>query len=115
MEIHYTTHQLELTQALKDFIADKMQRLLHRDATIDKLNISLRVENITHLAEGDLRLNGHDIHATAKSSDMYETIDILVDKLVTQITKLKEKSTNHHPHHAKDPHIEPNQDDNDSA
>jgi putative sigma-54 modulation protein len=99
MEIHFTTQHVELTDALKTFTEDKMARLEHRDPSIEKVNITLRVENITHIAEGSLHLNHTDIHATAKSNDMYETIDVLVDKLLSQITKHKEKLTNHHPHH----------------
>ncbi|MES2216785.1 MAG: ribosome-associated translation inhibitor RaiA [Pseudomonadota bacterium] len=98
MQIHFTTQHIELTPALKTFTEEKMARLQHRDPDVDKVNITLRIENITHIAEASLRLNHTDIHATAKSNDMYETIDVLVDKLLKQITKHKEKLTNHHHH-----------------
>jgi putative sigma-54 modulation protein len=99
MEVQFNTHHIELTPALKTFTEEKMERLQHRDPAVEKVNITLRVENITHIAEGSLRLHNFEIHATAKSNDMYETIDVLVDKLLSQITKHKEKLTNHHPHH----------------
>jgi putative sigma-54 modulation protein len=83
MEVQFNTHHIELTPALKTFTEEKMERLQHRDPAV----------------QGSLRLHNFEIHATAKSNDMYETIDVLVDKLLSQITKHKEKLTNHHPHH----------------
>jgi putative sigma-54 modulation protein len=109
MEIHFTTQHIELTPALKAFTEEKMARLNHRDPNIEKVNITLRIENITHIAEGSLRSSNTDIHAIAKSNDMYETIDVLVDKLLTQITKHKEKMTNHHHHHDHDHDLDDNE------
>jgi putative sigma-54 modulation protein len=96
MQVHYTTQHIELTDGLKTHTEDKMAKLQQRDAAIDKVNVSLHIERGIHIAEGSLRLNGSDIHATAKADDMYAAIDSLADKLLTQITKHKEKIISHH-------------------
>ena len=65
------------------------------DDSIKNMSVVLHVENLTHIAEATLVIDGTELHATAKSNDMYSAIDELVDKLITQITKHKEKHTGH--------------------
>jgi putative sigma-54 modulation protein len=56
----------------------------------------LTVEKLEHKAEATIHLAGGAIHADAVESDMYAAIDGLVDKLARQVTKHKEKLTDHH-------------------
>ncbi len=94
MQIHFTGRNIEVTPALKTFTEEKMTRLSHRN-TLSKINVVFHVENVTHIAEATIHLNGSDIHASAKADDMYAAIDMLVDKLAGQITKHKEKHSDH--------------------
>lgn len=95
MQLHFTGRNLELTPAIKTHAEEKFQRLERRHANIASVNIILQIENLTHIAEATIAMNGTDIHATAKSTDMYIAIDELVDKLISQITKHKEKISGH--------------------
>lgn len=95
MQIHFTGRNIEVTPALKTFTEEKLDRLSHRNA-ISKINVSFHIENVTQIAEATIHLNGTDIHASAKADDMYAAIDMLVDKLSGQITKHKEKHSDHH-------------------
>lgn len=96
MQLHFTGRNIEVTPALKTFTTDKFQRLERRYADIDTIKITFQVENVTHIAEATLHLDGTEIHASAKDNDMYAAIDSLVDKLMGQITKHKEKKSGHH-------------------
>jgi putative sigma-54 modulation protein len=96
MDIHFNSPDIELTSALKSSAEEKIKRLEHLDANITTVNITMRVENVTHIAEATIPLRGSDLHATAKGNDMYNAIDELTDKLKTLIIKHKEKQTDHH-------------------
>lgn len=96
MDIHFTTRNFDLTSALKTFTAEKMAKLSNRYPAIDKLTVTLQIEKVDHIAEATLHFNRADIHASAQADDMYAAIDLLVDKLMEQITRHKEKVTDHH-------------------
>ncbi|MDR3490749.1 MAG: ribosome-associated translation inhibitor RaiA [Gammaproteobacteria bacterium] len=96
MEIHITGRNIEITPALKLFTEEKMEKLTHRHDTITSLQVTLHVENLDHAGEATAHVYGTEIHASAKSNDMYTTIDMLSEKLLTQLTKHKEKMTDHH-------------------
>lgn len=91
MQLNFTGRNVDVTPALKTYSSEKFQRLERRDDGITHVNITFHLENVTHIAEATLHLRGTEIHATAKADDMYKAIDELIDKLVTQITKHKEK------------------------
>lgn len=95
MNIHFTGRNIEITPALKIFTTEKMDRITRRFSEITNMNVVFHLENVDHVAEATVQFHGTDIHATAKSEDMYAAIDELADKLAAQITKHKEKLTDH--------------------
>jgi putative sigma-54 modulation protein len=96
MQITITGRQFDITDALKKLITEKLERVHHRDQQITTVTISLHVENLSHTADATLHCHGTEIHASATSEDMYKSIDQLIDKLITQITKHKEKIIDSH-------------------
>ncbi len=95
MQLHFTGRNIEITEAIKNYIQKKFQRIEHRDEKITQAHVTLQVEHLDHIAEATLHLHGIEMHATAKSNDMYAAIDELVDKLLGQVTKHKEKISDH--------------------
>jgi putative sigma-54 modulation protein len=95
MQLHFTGRNIDVTPALKTFAQEKFQRLQHRHENINSVNVILLVEKLDHIAEATLHIDGTDIHAKAESKDMYTAIDLLIDKLLAQVTKIKEKHTDH--------------------
>ena len=95
MRLNFTGRNIEVTPALKTFTQEKFQRLERRHDNISAISIVFQVENLTHIAKANLHLEGAEIHATAESDDMYNAIDKLIDKLLGEITKHKEKRTGH--------------------
>jgi putative sigma-54 modulation protein len=96
MELHFAGRNIEVTEALKTYTTDKLNPLEKRGHRITQIYVTFHIENVTHIAEATAHVNGAEIHASAEDGDMYKAINLMTDKLATQITKLKEKSTHHH-------------------
>lgn len=98
MNIDLTGHQLDLTDALRSYVHEKMNRLERHFEHVNKIHVVLGVEKLRHRAEATLQVSGGggSLHADSVETDMYAAIDLLVDKLDRQIIKYKEKLTDHH-------------------
>lgn len=91
MNIQVLGRNIEVTDALKQFAENKMQKLFKFHEDISKAVVTLDVEHVSQIAEGTVLLKGFEAHASAKTDDMYASIEALVDKLITQVSKHKEK------------------------
>lgn len=94
MHIKLTGHHVEVTNALREYVHEKFEKLKrHFDNVVDT-EVILSVEKLEHKAEADIRLGsgGGRIFADAVAKDMYPAIDALVDKLDRQILRQKEKA-----------------------
>jgi putative sigma-54 modulation protein len=96
MQLHFVGKNIEITPALKEITAQKLQILEKHYQHISKINIVFEVEHITQIAEATVFMSGAEVHAAAKDNDMYKAIDLLVAKLASQITKHKEKIIDSH-------------------
>ncbi|GIX21781.1 MAG: ribosomal subunit interface protein [Gammaproteobacteria bacterium] len=98
MHIDLTGNHVELTDALRDYVYEKMARLSRHFDHVTKSHVILQVDKKRHIAEATLHVPGGNggLHATAEHEDMYAAIDTLVDKLDRQIVRHKEKLTDHH-------------------
>ncbi|RMH94116.1 ribosome-associated translation inhibitor RaiA [Lysobacter pythonis] len=94
MQIEVHGQNIEVTDALRSYVEEKMTRL-GRHGTRGELRVQLRVDKPDHRAEGNLKLPGGDYHADASAQTMYAAIDLLVDKLDRLLIKHKEKLTDH--------------------
>lgn len=96
MNLNISGHHMDLTDALRNYVNTKLQRVeRHFDHVIDA-EIVLEVEKLRHKAEATLKLSGTKLHAEAVEADMYAAIDVMTDRLDRQIRKFKEKLTDHH-------------------
>lgn len=91
MNIGFTGHQVEVTDALRDFTKEKLTRIQRHFENITSVNITFSVEKLNQNVEGTIHLPGTSIHAKSSDEDMYAAIDILIDKLDRQLKKHKEK------------------------
>ena len=91
MNLHLTGHHVEITPAIRDYVASKLERInRHFDHVID-VNVIMTVEKLDQKIEANVHLSGKDIHVEANDADMYAAIDLLIDKLDRQILKHKER------------------------
>jgi len=100
MQINLTGQNIEITQALRDYVDNKFTRLERRyDRSYDHItdmHVVLSVEKKRQKADGTIHISRGNLHAEAEAADMYAAIDALVDKLDRQIKRHKEKRTDHH-------------------
>ncbi len=96
MQINITGHHVEITPALRAYATEKMQRLLRHFDHVISINIILKIEKLDQLAEASVNASGRTLFATETAADMYAAIDGLVDKLVRQVKRYKERLKNHH-------------------
>ena len=95
MQLTVSGHHIEITDALRDHVSEKFQKLQRPIERITTIDVTLVVEKATHKAEANLHVSGADLFASAESEDMYAAIDALADKLDRQISKHKGKHRGH--------------------
>lgn len=95
MQINLTGHHIEITDSLRNYVNEKMEKLERHFDKVSNTHVILGVEKDTHKAEATVHMSGNDIFAEAREHDMYASIDSLVDKLDRQVKKHKEKLKNH--------------------
>ncbi|HEY7886558.1 MAG TPA: ribosome-associated translation inhibitor RaiA [Cellvibrionaceae bacterium] len=95
MQISISGHHLDITDAINNYVHDKLDRLAHHNDFITSINVILTVEKLIQKAEAKIHVSGKDIFADAQSDDLYAAIDALSDKLDRQLIKHKEKLRSH--------------------
>lgn len=95
MQIDITGHHVDITPALRNYVHAKLERLERHFDHLTDMHVVLTVTKLQHRAEATLQVNRGKLFADAVDTDMYAAIDALSDKLARQVTKHKEKLTNH--------------------
>ena len=95
MQVNITGHHLEVTEALKNYVNEKFQRLERHFEHVIDAHVILSVEKLVQKAEATVRVNGGNLFAVEEHSDLYAAIDGLIDKLDRQTIKHKEKLNGH--------------------
>ncbi len=98
MQLTLSGHHVDITQALKDYVDTKFERLERHFDQVVNVHVTLTVEKPGQKAEATVHVSGGNLHADSVEDDMYAAIDGLIDKLDRQVIKFKEKQSNHHPH-----------------
>lgn len=96
MQIQFVGKNLEVTPALKDYTIEKFGSLEKRFNNISKVNIVFHVEHDSQIVEATVHHDGAEVHARAEDADMYKSILLVIDKLLGQMTKHKEKIIDSH-------------------
>ncbi|MBX3709207.1 MAG: ribosome-associated translation inhibitor RaiA [Gammaproteobacteria bacterium] len=92
MQLQFVGKNIDVTPALKSFATEKMKLLEKRFPRITIVNVVFHIEHKTQIVEATIHVDGTEIHASAKEDDMYKAIDAIIDKLMGQMTKHKEKT-----------------------
>ena len=92
MNIKITGKDLKATEAIKDYIERKMERLEKYYETEDlDIQVMIRLERELQIAEISVSYKGDSHRAVAESKDLYASIDKDIDILERQIRKAKTK------------------------
>ena len=87
---------MHITDAIRDHISKKIEKLKHHFDHLVDIHINFKVEKNMHFADATILVSKQKLYASAKSEDMYATIDILIHKLDRQLIKHKERLKDHH-------------------
>ncbi|MFT4591884.1 MAG: putative sigma-54 modulation protein [Gammaproteobacteria bacterium] len=96
MQINLSGHHVEVTDALRQYVGDKIKRIERHFDNVTDIQCILTVEKLEHKAEATIHVSGATLFADAVDDNMYAAIDALTDKLDRQVKKHKEKATDHH-------------------
>ena len=97
MYIHVNGRNIEITDAIKAYVKEKIGKAATHYDQIQGIDVVLSViKNPSaegkHIAEVTCKTNAGSIRCEEAAESMYASIDILADKLARQITKLKDKN-----------------------
>ena len=97
MHIHVNGRNIEITDAIKAYVKEKLGKVVNHYDQITGIDVVLSViKNPSaegkHIAEVTCKTNTGVIRCEEAAESMYASIDILADKLARQITKLKDKN-----------------------
>jgi len=91
MNLNLTGHHLQITPAIRDYVANKLTRITHHFDHVIDVNVVFSVEKLQQKVEANVHVRGRDIFCESSDPDMYAAIDSLIDKLDRTIIKHKEK------------------------
>ena len=98
MHIHVNGKNIEITDAIKAYVKEKLGKVANHYDQITAIDVILTViknpaASGKYIAEVSCKLNGKNIHVeVSEDESMYASIDLLADKFARQITKFKDKN-----------------------
>ncbi len=91
MNIKITSKELEATEAIKDYIEKKAERLVKYFGDEIDVYATIKTEGSEKVAEINIKADTEDFRAVTAHRDLYAAIDKDVDILEGQIRKMKTK------------------------
>lgn len=97
MHIHVNGKNIEITEAIKAYVKEKLGKVANHYDQITAIDVILTViknpaASGKNIAEVSCKLNGKNIHLEESGESMYASIDLIADKLDRQVKKYKDKS-----------------------
>lgn len=97
MQINLTGHNIEITQAIRAYVHEKLDKVKRHFDNLINCHVIVKVEKHHHSAEATLSIGkGPMLFAEDTQEDLYAAIDSMVDKLDRQVRRYKSKITEHH-------------------
>ncbi len=89
MAVKVRGKNIEVTQALKDYVEKRVQTITKQFKTVGEITAVMRVEKGNHTVEITVPASGIVLRAQETSDNMYASIDQCVEKIERQIHKYK--------------------------
>lgn len=102
MTLTITGRHMDLTEALKAYVENGLQKLKSHFDKITDVTVVLSVEKHRQECEINLHANGVRIHAKETTADMYASVDACLAKLDKQIRKYRDRINRHQPRTARE-------------
>lgn len=95
MNLKITGLNFDVTEAVREHVALKLERISRHAGNLISVTVTLSLDKPNHKAEADAHLSGRNLHVEAvEGENMYAAIDVMMDKLDRALIKHKEKSHN---------------------
>ena len=91
MNIKITSKELEATEAIKDYIEKKAERLMKYFGDEIDVYATIKTEGSDKVAEINIKAETEDFRAVTAHKDLYAAIDKDIDILEGQVRKMKTK------------------------
>jgi len=95
MKIHYSLRHLKLTAAIRDYVEEKIGSMDRFDHEAFGAHVVLYHDETKgakpYCVKAHIAVPGNDLHAETHASDLYEGIDLVVNKVAAQMRKHKTK------------------------
>ncbi|MCE5286486.1 MAG: ribosome-associated translation inhibitor RaiA [Pelosinus sp.] len=82
---------IEITPALKDYVGKRIGKVTKYFEDIGEITVILTVEKGRHIVEVTVPVHGMLLRGEEATTDMYTSIDLVIEKLEKQIEKYKTK------------------------
>ena len=100
MQVNITFRNMFATDALRNHVQDKLQKVVDRYLDkVTEVHVTLSLERYLHHADINLHAGSFHVRGKEKSEDMYASIDMAIDKIERQVKKHKERLKTHRPAH----------------
>lgn len=91
MNITVTGHHVVVTDAIRDYVTAKMEKVTRLYDEVISISVILSVDKLEQKAEVTVRVRGKEIFVESKAEDLYAAIDGMEEKISRQIVKYKQK------------------------
>jgi putative sigma-54 modulation protein len=95
MQLDVSGQNIEVTDAIRSYVAEKVERVKRHLDGLRDAHVVLSVEKHRHFAEINVNVDGTTLHADAEDKDMYAAIDAMADKIDRQARRHHGKTTEH--------------------
>ncbi|UCF31655.1 MAG: ribosome-associated translation inhibitor RaiA [bacterium] len=95
MLIDVSFKQMEQSDALRNYVEDKLAKILKPLVEPVSAQCVLQVEKYRHITKVTVSANGIIIKGKEETNDMYSSIDLVLDKLDRQVKRYRDRIQGH--------------------
>ena len=95
MQIDFHFRNLDTSEAMKSFAAEKLAKLEKYLRPPSDAHVTFSVERHLHCIDVILNSSGERYQGRAEQEDMYASIDLVIDKLLRQLKRVRGQDHNH--------------------
>ena len=91
MQVEFTGRQFDISESLKSFTHERLEKTKKYLEHIDRVNVILSVEKYRQIAEISVQNKWITLNGVEETSDMYSSINLVLDKIEKQAKRQKNK------------------------
>ena len=96
MQITFKGKNTEMSAALEEYAEKRLERIAKYFDSVINVVITFKTERAWHIVDVNVNAGSIKLRGEEKTNDMYSSIDMVIDKLETQIKKQKGKAIKRH-------------------